>query len=76
MRKPDQLEPDAFTITERLLTRKGKPCGMYFCLHGPRMVKFSAVWETESHTILFYGPTGERFHRTVLVGEKEAALVA
>src|SRR5258708_34786359 len=37
-----QLEPDAFRMTERTLIRAGKPCGLYFCLHGPRSVKFSA----------------------------------
>ena len=39
----NQLETDAFPLTERILVRAGKPCGMYFCLHGPRAVKFSAI---------------------------------
>lgn len=65
----DDLLPNAFVITERLILRQGEPCGMYFCLHGPRAVKFSAVWETEKNRILFYGPDGERFHRTQLVAE-------
>jgi hypothetical protein len=60
------LEPGAFPMTERILARSGKPCGMYFCLHGPRSVKFTAIWETERNTILFYGSTGERFHKAQL----------
>jgi hypothetical protein len=62
----DQLELGAFRLTERLLTRGGKPCGMFFCLHGPRSLKVTAIWETENNTILFYDSTGQRFHRTQL----------
>lgn len=63
----NQLEVGAFPMTERILTRGGKPCGIYFCLHGPRAVKFSAIWETQRNTVLFYGATGERFHRVQLI---------
>lgn len=63
----NQLEPGAFPLTERILLRADRPCGIYFCLHGPRAVKFSAIWETERNTILFYGATGERFHKIQLV---------
>jgi hypothetical protein len=62
-----QLETDAFQMTERILVRASRPCGLYFCLHGPRAVKFSAIWETENNTVLFYGSTGERFHKIQLV---------
>jgi hypothetical protein len=62
----DQLEVGAFRMTERILVRAGKPCGIFFCLHGPRSVKVTAIWELERNTILFYSSTGERFHRTRL----------
>ncbi|MCC7086464.1 MAG: hypothetical protein IT427_15800 [Pirellulales bacterium] len=62
----DQFEIGAFRITERTLVRGDRPCGIFFCLHGPRSVKVTAVWETETSTILFYSSTGERFHRTRL----------
>lgn len=55
------LQPDCFPMTERLLYRSGKPCGIYFCVHGPRSVKLTAIWETERNQILFYGSNGERF---------------
>ena len=61
-----QLQIDAFELTERVLRRAGKPCGVFFCLHGPRSVKFTAIWETDRNCILFYGPTGERFLKTQL----------
>lgn len=63
----NQLEVGAFPVTERILVRSGKPCGLFFCLHGPRAVKSTAIWETEQNTILFYGPGGERFHKARLV---------
>lgn len=63
----NQLEIGAFPMTERILVRAGRPCGIYFCLHGPRSVKFTAIWETERNTVLFYGSSGERFHKVQLV---------
>ena len=62
-----ELETGAFRLTERILVRADRPCGIYFCLHGPRAVKFSAIWETQHNTLLFYGSTGERFHKVQLV---------
>ena len=61
-----ELMTDAFEMTERPLRRGGRPCGMFFCLHGPRAVKFVAIWETERNQILFYGSTGERILKTQL----------
>jgi hypothetical protein len=54
-------------MTERVLVRGGKPCGIFFCLHGPRSVKFSAIWETTQNQILFYDSNGERFQKTQLL---------
>jgi hypothetical protein len=62
-----QLQLDAFQLTQRILRRGGQPCGIYFCLHGPRAVKFTAIWETDRNCILFYGPNGERFQKTQLL---------
>jgi len=63
----NELEVDAFPLSERILIRSDRPCGIFFCLHGPRRVKLTAIWETERNTILFYGSTGERFHKIQLV---------
>ncbi len=52
------LRKDAFPLTQRILRRHGLPCAMSFCLHGPRMVKFMAIWEVSANRILFYNPTG------------------
>ncbi|MGI5831804.1 MAG: hypothetical protein ACOX6D_04635 [Thermoguttaceae bacterium] len=59
-----ELLPDAFPTTENVLRNAdGVSCGMMFCLHGPRKVKFSAIWEKESNRILFYGPAGKRYQQ-------------
>ena len=62
----NDFEEGIFQVTERTLTRGKRPCGIFFCLHGPRSVKLTAVWETENNSILFYGSTGERFQKTSL----------
>ena len=71
-----QLQIGAFHMTERVLVRGGKPCGIYFCLHGPRTAKFSAIWETDRNQILFYGAGGERFQKTQLVETPRLGCVA
>jgi hypothetical protein len=62
----NELEVDAFAMTQRILLRGGKPCGLYFCLHGPRSVKFTAIWETDRNSVLFYSATGQRVLRAQL----------
>lgn len=69
----NDFEEGVFQITERLLTKCGKMCGVMFCLHGPRSVKLTAVWESEKNSIFFYGSTGERFKKTVLDNSLELA---
>jgi hypothetical protein len=48
-------------LTETLIIRRGKPCGLFFHAQGPRMLKTYAVWAGEEHRILFYDSTGIRF---------------
>ena len=62
-----QLQIGEFRMTERILLRGDKPCGIFFCLHGPRQVKFTAIWETDRNRILFYGCGGERIQKIQLL---------
>lgn len=62
----NELEINAFTMTERILVRSGQPCGLYFCLHGPRAVKLTAIWEVDRNTVLFYDAVGQRVQRCQL----------
>jgi hypothetical protein len=57
----NQLERDAFQMSQRVLTRKGKPCGFYFCIYGPRSVRLTAVWDLKKQAVLFYDSLGRRF---------------
>ena len=66
-----ELEPGAFPQTERLLVKHGKPCGLLFCLHGPRSVQLTAIWEIEKNTVLFYGSDGGRLRKTTLLEAPE-----
>jgi hypothetical protein len=63
----DRLEANSFPLHERILVRSGAPCGVHFFLHGPRSLCLTAIWETDSNTILFYGSRGERFRKTQLI---------
>ena len=69
--KLSDFEPGAFRFTERLLVKGERPCGMIYCVHGPRNCKLTAIWETERNQVLFYGSAGERLGRTV-IGEAPA----
>ncbi len=62
----NELEIGAFHMTERILIQGGQPCGIFFCLHGPRSVRLTAIWETGQNTVLFYASTGERLQKTQL----------
>jgi hypothetical protein len=62
-----QLQCNAFRMTERVLRRRDRPCGIYFCLNGPRAVQFTAIWEAERNQVLFYGSAGERILKTQLL---------
>ena len=70
----NELELGVFPFAERILARSGKPCGIFFCLYGPRSVKFTAIWETERNTILFYGSSGERIMKTQLTHAPRLAM--
>ena len=62
----NDFEIGVFPLSERLLFRAGLPCGIFFCLHGPRSVQLNAIWETDSNTLLFYGSSGQKVEKIVL----------
>src|SRR5437762_14225320 len=57
----DHLDVDQTPLYEALLTRSGRRCGLYFEVHGPRLVRSCAIWAGEEHRILFYNSMGDRF---------------
>jgi len=63
----DYLDPAQTPLTQALLQRAGKPCGMTFQVQGPRLVRVYAVWAAHEHRVLFYDSTGTRFAETKLL---------
>jgi hypothetical protein len=57
----DQLDPVQTAMHEALIVRAGKPCGLFFLVHGPRLLKTHALWAGEENRVLFYDSTGARF---------------
>lgn len=63
------LEVNQFPMTLREVIRAGTPCGLYFCVHGPRSVKLTAICDLKSQTVIFYGSDGNRRETVQLSGE-------
>lgn len=57
----DSLDPAQSPLTTSVLTRRGRPCGLFVHVKGPRLLKNYAVWAGDENRILFYDATGERF---------------
>jgi hypothetical protein len=57
----DHLDPQQTPLFQALVTRRGKPCGLFFQVQGPRMLKTYAIWTGDENRILFYDLTGVRF---------------
>jgi hypothetical protein len=64
--KHDHLDPAQTPLYQAVMTRRGKPSGLFFQVQGPRMLKNYALWVGEEDRILFYGSTGERYAETRL----------
>ena len=57
----DNLDPRHTPLQQALIKRSGRPCGLFFQVSGPRMLKTYAVWAGDENRILFYDSTGLRF---------------
>src|SRR5262249_38635432 len=62
----DRLDPGQTPLHQAVITRRGRPCGLFFQVQGPRLLKTYAVWTGEENRILFYDSTGLRFAQTRL----------
>ena len=62
----DQLDPVQTPLHQAVITRSGRPCGLFFQVQGPRLVKSYAVWAGEEGRLLFYDSAGRRFAQTRL----------
>ena len=57
----DDLDPRYIPLYKSPLLKKGKQCGLFFHIQGPRLVKSYAVWSAEEGRVLFYDGQGNRF---------------
>lgn len=62
----DNLDPDQTPMEQAIITRKGQPCGLFFQVQGPRLLKNYAIWAGEENRILYYNSSGERVAETKL----------
>ena len=62
----DHLDPKQTPRFEGPIHRRGQPCGLFFQVSGPRMLKTYAVWAGEENRILFYDCSGARFFQARL----------
>ena len=62
----ENLIAEQFQMSEQKLLRAGQPCGVQFCLHGPRSVRLAAVWAADRNQVYFYDAKGERFGKVGL----------
>jgi hypothetical protein len=70
------LDPKQFPMDESLLTRSGRPCGLYFCQYGPRLMKAHAVWDGEHAVVAFYDSSGARFQKVQLAKSPDPGRLA
>jgi hypothetical protein len=50
----DLLDPSQTPLHQTVIKRKGRPCGLFFEVRGPRRVKNYAIWAGDEGRILFY----------------------
>jgi hypothetical protein len=62
----DQLDPEQTPLYQAVIARRGRPCGLFFQVQGPRLLRSYAVWAGEEDRILFYDSAGVRFGETRL----------
>jgi hypothetical protein len=58
--RDDQLDPEQAPLQQALIVRRGRPCGLFFQVNGPRLLRNYALWAGEENRILFYNSSGER----------------
>ena len=62
----ENLLADQFGMSEIMLIKRGRECGMQFLLQGPRSVRLGAIWAAEQNIVYFYDAQGERYKKVRL----------
>jgi hypothetical protein len=72
----ENLLADQFKMRETPLVVCGASCGLQFLIKGPRSVRLSAVWATDTNVIYFYDARGERFLKVRVAGSIDLSAAA
>jgi hypothetical protein len=62
----DHLDPETVAFFEGFVKRGERICGVYFEVHGPRLLRNHAIWVGDENRILFYDSIGTRFDEVSL----------
>src|SRR5580693_864350 len=62
----DNLDRTQTPLAQAVITKQGKPCGLFFQVQGPRLLKNYAIWAGDEDRILYYNCNGERVAETKL----------
>ncbi len=62
----DHLDAKQTSLQQTMIRRAGQPCGLFFQVRGPRLLKTYAIWAGQEHRVLFYDSAGQRFGETRL----------
>lgn len=71
----DRLDAGEARLRQGLIKKRGRPCGLFFQVEGPRLLRTYAVWAGDEDRILFYDSTGERFAQSRLCEAPDPAAV-
>lgn len=72
----DRLDPGQTQIRQGLIQKRGRSCGLFFQVQGPRLLRTYAVWAGDEDRILFYDSTGHRFAEARLCESPDPAKLA
>ena len=62
----ENILQEQFGLTETVVRRNGSPCGLHFCLRGPRSIRLEAIWVADRNLIYCYDARGARFLKVQL----------
>ncbi len=62
----ENLIPEQFGMSEMLLTKRGRRCGMQFLLQGPRSVRLGAIFASDLNLVYLYDAQGVRYQKLTL----------
>lgn len=62
----DRLDPAQTPLRQTGIRRSGRPCGLFFQVDGPRLLRSYAVWAGDENRVLFYDSAGERTGEALL----------